>query len=238
MTFVYQLMLYVRSVFGRSESQCSVGVATQEAGIGAGCLVGGRGRLDAVRAVLANGSPGEVAAQVGVSRQTLHTWTARYLTEGVAGLADRSHRPKSCPHQVSTAVEVAVAELRRSHPRWSAKRIRMELLRKPVDGVTVPSVATINRSLCRQGLARQRPRRRPRDSYVRYERRAGVRIVGMHDFRHGCVSVLLGLGVPPRTAMDIVGHSTIEMTMNVYGHVSLDDKRDALDKLGTLFEED
>ena len=59
----------------------------------------------------------------------------------------------------------------------------------------------------------------------------------MHDFRHGCVSVLLALGVPPRTAMDIAGHSTIEMTMNVYGHVSLDEKREALDRLGKLFEE-
>jgi integrase len=66
---------------------------------------------------------------------------------------------------------------------------------------------------------------------------AGVRVVRLHDFRHGCVSVLLGLGVPPRTAMDIVGHSTIEMTMNVYGHVTLDDKREALDRLGALFEE-
>lgn len=38
--------------------------------------------------------------------------------------------------------------------------------------------------------------------------------------------------------MDIAGHSTIEMTMNVYGHVTLDEKRDALDKLGDLFEEE
>lgn len=67
---------------------------------------------------------------------------------------------------------------------------------------------------------------------------AGVRVVRLHDFRHGCVSVLLALGVPPRTAMEIAGHSTIEMTMNVYGHVSLDEKRVALDKLGTLFAED
>lgn len=69
-------------------------------------------------------------------------------------------------------------------------------------------------------------------------RDAGVRVVRLHDFRHGCVSVLLGLGVPPRTAMDIAGHSTIEMTMNVYGHVTLDEKRDALDRLGDLFEEE
>lgn len=66
---------------------------------------------------------------------------------------------------------------------------------------------------------------------------AGVRVVRMHDFRHGCVSVLLGLGVPPRTVMEIAGHSALEMTMNVYAHVTLDDKRNALDKLGDLFEE-
>jgi integrase len=67
--------------------------------------------------------------------------------------------------------------------------------------------------------------------------RARLRHVRMHDFRHGCVSVLLAIGVPPRTAMEIAGHSTIEMTMKVYAHVTLDDKRQALDKLGTLFEE-
>lgn len=66
---------------------------------------------------------------------------------------------------------------------------------------------------------------------------AGVRDIRMHDFRHGCVSVLLGLGVPPRTVMEIAGHSGLEMTMNVYAHVSLDDKKAALDKLGGLFEE-
>ena len=66
---------------------------------------------------------------------------------------------------------------------------------------------------------------------------AGVRVVRPHDLRHGCVSVLLGLGVPPRTVMEIAGHSALEMTMNVYGHVTLDDKREALEKLGDLFEE-
>ncbi len=66
---------------------------------------------------------------------------------------------------------------------------------------------------------------------------AGVRVVRLHDFRHGCVSVLLGLGVPPRTTMEIVGHTTLEMTMTVYGHVTLDDKRDAMRRLGDLLDE-
>jgi transposase len=104
-------------------------------------------RLDAVRAVLGGASVVEVADQVGIGRATLHRWIGRYLVDSVAGLADRSHRPRSCPHQVATVVEVVVAEMRRKHPRWGAKRIRMELLRRPVLGVVLPSERTITRIL-------------------------------------------------------------------------------------------
>ena len=38
--------------------------------------------------------------------------------------------------------------------------------------------------------------------------------------------------------MEIVGHSTMEVTMMIYGHVTLDDKRAALDQLGDLLEDD
>lgn len=65
----------------------------------------------------------------------------------------------------------------------------------------------------------------------------GFRRVRLHDMRHTCVTLLLSLGVNPRIVMEIVGHSAIEMTMNVYGHVSLDSQRQALglldDQLGT-----
>ena len=44
-------------------------------------------------------------------------------------------------------------------------------------------------------------------------------------------AVLLSLGVHPRVVMEIVGHSDIEMTMNVYGHVNLEIQRRALDGL-------
>ncbi len=38
--------------------------------------------------------------------------------------------------------------------------------------------------------------------------------------------------------MEIVGHSTLEMTMTVYGHVSLDDKTEAMRRLGSLLTND
>ena len=140
-------------------------------------------RLDAVRAALDGGDVEEIATSVGVHRSTLHRWMARYLVEGIAGLSDRSHRPSSCPHQVAANVEVAVAEMRRAHPRWGAKRIRMEMLRRSgpwaTEEVTVPSVRTINRILARQGLLQPRPRKRPRDSYVRFERPGPMQLWGM-----------------------------------------------------------
>ena len=75
-------------------------------------------RLDAVRAVLTGARVGEVAASLGVSRQSVHAWLVRHLAGGVAGLVDRSHRPPSCTHQAPEPVEIAVTEMRREHPRW------------------------------------------------------------------------------------------------------------------------
>lgn len=59
----------------------------------------------------------------------------------------------------------------------------------------------------------------------------GIRRVPLHGLRHTCVTLLLSLGIHPRTVMEIVGHSAIEMTMNVYGHVNLERQRTALDHL-------
>jgi transposase InsO family protein len=140
-------------------------------------------RLDAVRAVLGGADVVEVAAGLGVHRCTVHRWVARYLVDQLAGLADRSHRPRSSPRQVLDAVEVAVAEMRREHPRWGSRRIRLELLRGPGPwtgaGVVVPAERTIDRILTRQGLLRARPRKRPRSSYVRFERPAPMQLWGM-----------------------------------------------------------
>ena len=107
------------------------------------------------RAVLAVGR-GEpkivVAAQFGVSRQTLHTWITRYARDGLAGLIDRTHRPPSCAHQAPAEVETMVCELRREHPRWGPRRIAHELARSAPEPTTVVSRSTAYRILVRHGL--------------------------------------------------------------------------------------
>jgi transposase-like protein len=78
-------------------------------------------RYQAVLAVIGEGGTvTEVAGRWGVSRQSVHSWLARYEAGGLEGLADRSHRPRSCPRQMSAEVEAQVLEWR----RWERGRRR------------------------------------------------------------------------------------------------------------------
>lgn len=61
---------------------------------------------------------------------------------------------------------------------------------------------------------------------------AGLTGTRFHDIRHTCVSLLLHLGVAPDMVREIVGHSDLEVTMTIYAHTALDEKRQALAKLG------
>lgn len=49
---------------------------------------------------------------------------------------------------------------------------------------------------------------------------AGIRDARLHDARHTAASLLLLLKVPARVVMDILGHSSYQLTMNTYSHVA------------------
>ena len=126
-------------------------------------------RYRAVLEVLAEGvSVTEVARRHGVVRQTVHEWLRRYGEDGLGGLADRSPRPVSCPHQMAAVTEARIAGMRREHPGWGPSRIRFELERAGV--VPLPGRSAVYRALVRHGLIQVRKRRRRREDYRRWER--------------------------------------------------------------------
>lgn len=47
------------------------------------------------------------------------------------------------------------------------------------------------------------------------------------------MSLLLDDGAPPHVVREIVGHSAIDVTMTIYAHASLHEKRKALEALGS-----
>jgi len=72
------------------------------------------GRRLVVERVRVEGIPvAHVAKAMGVSRQCVHRWVARWDVEGDAGLEDRSSRPHRSPNRTSADVERMVVEARR-----------------------------------------------------------------------------------------------------------------------------
>ncbi|MFI8365691.1 tyrosine-type recombinase/integrase [Streptomyces sp. NPDC085466] len=71
-------------------------------------------------------------------------------------------------------------------------------------------------------------------SFTRVAKNAGLRVVRLHDARHGTATLLTAAGVPPRVVMEILGHSQIAVTMNVYTHVVQDTQREAVGHVDRL----
>jgi len=65
--------------------------------------------------------------------------------------------------------------------------------------------------------------------------RAGLVGVGLHTLRHSAASVMLSGGVPLKVVSEILGHASVAITGDVYGHVAPDVSADALDSLSAAF---
>lgn len=126
-------------------------------------------RYQAVMAVVQDGwKITEVADRLGVTRQAVHKWIGRYEAGGLPALADRSHRPNGCSHQISPQLEAMICELRRQHPGWGPRRILHQLGRQGVD--PLPGRSSIYRCLKRHNLIELRRRKKRRDEFRRWER--------------------------------------------------------------------
>jgi integrase len=50
----------------------------------------------------------------------------------------------------------------------------------------------------------------------------------IHDLRHSAATILLKMGVPPHAVQEILGHSHIDITLGIYGHVLPGQQQDAM----------
>jgi transposase InsO family protein len=100
-----------------------------------------RGREWIVELEAGGQTPKAIAQAVGVSPRTVRKWLRRYRSEGLAGLRDRSSRPRQLRQPTSQAVIENIEQLRRQ--RLTGKAIAAEVSVSP---------ATVSRVLRRLGL--------------------------------------------------------------------------------------
>lgn len=72
------------------------------------------------------------------------------------------------------------------------------------------------------------------DEYHAFLKRYGVTDVRFHDLRHTFASLLLELGESAKVIQEILGHSTISTTLDIYSHITNSRKVSILQKLDNL----
>jgi transposase InsO family protein len=135
--------------------------------------------------------------EFGISRKTGYKWLKRERTEGVAGLDDRSRRPKNSPEVTEPIMEEHVLAVREEHQRWGGRKIRRVL--QNAGNEDIPSASTIT------AILRRRERINPLESqkhtaFQRFEKEQPNELWQM-DFK-GYFALAQGGYCHPLTVLD------------------------------------
>jgi putative transposase len=105
------------------------------------------------------GSLAEICRRYGIARSTGYLWLKRYHASGFSGLQPRrSGRPVGATGKRRARWQESLLALRRRHPTWGPKKLRILLQREKRSG-KLPSERTIARLLLEGGLVGRRQQR-------------------------------------------------------------------------------
>ncbi len=74
------------------------------------------------------------------------------------------------------------------------------------------------------------------DEFKKLLKKAGLPAIRFHDLRHSVATLLLSLGVHAKVVQEMLGHTQISMTMDIYSHVLPSMQQDAVSKLNNLLQ--
>ncbi len=69
--------------------------------------------------------------------------------------------------------------------------------------------------------------------FKRVLKKAGLREIRLHDIRHTFASLLLSDGASPVYVKEQLGHTSIQMTVDIYGHLIPSSNREMVNRLDT-----
>lgn len=94
-----------------------------------------------------------------ISRPTSYKYIERYEKYGLPGLLEMSRRPRNIPTKTQPRIEKEILKLREKHPRWGAPKL-LVLLEDKFPNENLPKVSTVNLILKRNGLIKERRKRK------------------------------------------------------------------------------
>lgn len=134
------------------------------------------------------------------------------VTRGLHHLKDGSYvftEPKSAKSRRTIALPPSLALVLKEHrARQQARKATIESTLKDSDLV-----------FCDIDWKPWRPNTITR-AWVTLSKKSGLKPIRLHDARHTHASLLLKQGVHPKVCQERLGHSSIEMTINLYSHVA------------------
>ena len=95
--------------------------------------------------------------EYGISTKTGYKWRERFLSRGIAGLAEESRRPQSHALELKPEEVCEMVRLKFAHPYWGPAKIRELYLRQHGEAA---SLSSFKRVLEAAGLTQRRKRRR------------------------------------------------------------------------------
>ncbi|WP_454293388.1 integrase core domain-containing protein [Salana multivorans] len=126
---------------------------------------------------------------LGISRPSFYNVRRRFVVEGNAALNPRSRAPKRAARVYDEVMVQSVLEARAELVKQGWDAGARSIWHKCVDedtfaGGRVPSVSTIARVLAEAGVVVKNPRKRPRSSYIRFQRAAAMELWQLDAFEY------------------------------------------------------
>jgi transposase InsO family protein len=107
----------------------------------------------------------DLCREFGISRKTGYKLAQRFEQYSAIGLLDQRRVPERIPHRTSTEVAAMLVELRKKHPSWGPKKLRVMFMREH-PSVPAPAASTIGELLKKRGLiSPEKRRKRPLVNY-------------------------------------------------------------------------
>lgn len=73
------------------------------------------------------------------------------------------------------------------------------------------------------------------EKYTSFLKKYGVTVVRFHDLRHTYASILMANGVEPKIIQELLGHSSISTTLDIYTHINNEAKEKAIHSVKGVF---